>query len=59
MDVPFKPGNTVAVSNYHGTKDYMVTSVSVWGEVTFKIVCPPSTKIGRLRFPETITIKLK
>lgn len=54
-----KVAQKVEIENAHGKRDYLVTFVGGWGEVTFRIVQLPKTKIGRLRFPEVITIKLK
>jgi len=52
-------GQKTEVVNGHGKRDYLVTAIEAWGEVQLRIVQLPTTKIGRLRFPETITLKLK
>ena len=54
-----KVGQKTEIENAHGKRDYLVTSVGAWGHVELRIVQLPKTKIGRLRFPEVITIKLK
>lgn len=59
MNFELKVGQKTEITNRHGAKDYLVTSIGAWGEATLRIVQLPKTKIGALQFPEVITIKLK
>jgi len=52
-------GQKIEVSNTNGKQTYMVTVVWEWGEFTMQRCSLTKTKISRIRFPETITLKIK
>lgn len=59
MTFEIKVGQKMEIENRHGKKNYVVTSIGAWGYITLQRDEYISTKIGNLRFPETITITLK
>lgn len=59
MKLTIEVGQTIKVSNSNGRESYLVTKVTSWGDFVVQRKSLPITKIGRIRFPETITFSTK